>query len=163
MIDTATVRETLRDCFGSALADDPGLCGGAVSLLRSWSPWKHSFREFSRMMEDFLFNALYERLGPGMTVRLDDGAQRRIMMSDLPSLADRMMYPLFISMKPYSVNYENLRAYWMETGSPSAMRALYLFFSGFLPDQDRLLIERTIRENVPLSQQYLWLNIPKEG
>ena len=163
MVDAGMVRDALRECFGSALADDPGFYGEIVSLLRSWSPWKHTFRDFSRLLEDRLFNALYERLGPGMTLLLDNGTRRRILMSDLPSLSDRMMYPLFASLKPYSVNYENLRTYWMETGSPAAMRALYLFFSGFLPDQDRLMIERTVRENVPPSQRDIWLNLPKEG
>ena len=79
-------------------------------------------------MEDYLFNALYDRLGPGMTLRLEDGSVRRVLMADLPRLADEAMYPLFFSLKPWSVDYERLHSFWMESGSLSAMRALYLRF-----------------------------------
>ena len=113
-------------------------------------------------MEDYLFNALYDRLGPGMTLRLEDGSVRRVLMADLPRLADEAMYPLFFSLKPWSVDYERLHSFWMESGSLSAMRALYLRFYDFLPAQDRLLIERVARENIPPSRLEGWLN-PEEG
>ena len=156
MITVGSVRDALRDRFGSALVEDPGFAEGIVQTLSSYASWKDTFASLSRRMEDDLFNALYERLGPAMTLRLDDGTPRRIHMADLPAAADEAMYPFFLSLNPYSVNYDHLHAYWMETGSLSAMRALYVNFSDFLPTQERFLIERTARENLPPALADAW-------
>ena len=157
MIDEALVRETLRESLGSALAEDAAFCGGVTRLLRSYAPYKDTFAGLARRVEDYLFNALYERLGPGMSVQLDDGVRRMVRMADLPALADQALYPFFASLKPYSVNYEHLHAYWMETGSFAAMRALYCSFADFLPVQDQRLIERVVKENPPAGRQAAWL------
>ena len=155
-METSLIRDALRSCFGSSLAEDPSMIEGVSRVLESFVPGRESFGDLSRRMEDFLFNALYDRLGPGMTFRMEDGSAQRIRLSDLPRLADEMLYPLFATFKPWSLHYERLHAWWMETGSFSAMRALYLHFSAFLPEQDRLLIERVVRENLPAAQQAAW-------
>ena len=157
-MDSLLVRDALRNCFGSSMAEDPALVDGALRLLSSFVSGRDSFADLSRRMEDFLFNALYDRLGPGMTLRTDGGAALRIRLSDLPRLADEMLYPLFASLKPWSVHYERLHAWWMESGSFSAMRALYLHFSDFLPSQDRVLIERVVQENIPPARQAAWFD-----
>ena len=157
-MDTLLIRGALRNCFGSALAEDPALVEGVSRVLDAFVPGRDSFGALSRRMEDFLFNALYDRLGPGMTLRMDNGVAERIRLSDLPRLADEMLYPLFASFKPWSLHYERLHAWWMESGSFSAMRALYLHFSDFLPDQDRQLIERVVRENLPAARHAAWFD-----
>ena len=157
-MDPLLVRNALRNCFGSSLAEDAAMAEGVSQVLDAFVPGRESFADLSRRMEDYLFNALYERLGPGMALRMKDGTTARIRLSDLPRLADEMLYPFFASLKPWSVHYERLHAWWMESGSFSAMRALYLHFSDFLPDQDRLLIERVVRENVPAARQAAWFD-----
>ena len=157
-MDTLLIRNALYQCFGSTLAEDPALVEGVARVLDSFVPGRESFSDLSRRMEDFLFNALYDRLGPGMTLRMDNGVTERIRLSDLPRLADEMLYPLFASFKPWSLHYERLHSWWMESGSFSAMRALYLHFSDFLPDQDRLLIERVVRENLPAARHTAWFD-----
>ena len=156
MIDLGLMRKTLRDCFGSVLAEDSSFFDGAVRVLRSYAPGKDSFGDVSRRMEEYLFNALYDRLGPGMTLKQDDGLFRRIRLADLPVLADHALYPLFAGLKPWSVDYERVHAWWMESGSLSAMKALYFRFRDFLPAEDRLLIERIVRENLPADKQASW-------
>lgn len=156
MVTVLDVQDALHGRFGSALTDDPSFSGGIARILQSFTPWRDDFAALARRMEDYLFNALYDRLGPSMTLRLDDGSFRRIRMDDLPSAADEALYPLFASLKPYSVHYEQLHAYWMETGSVSAMRALYLHFSDFLPEQERKMIERIADENMPVSLRNAW-------
>lgn len=156
MITVDSVRDALRDRFGSVLLESPGFSEEICQLLLSYTPYRDSFSSLARKMEDFLFNALYERLGPGMSIRLDDGYACRIHMSDLPAAADAALFPLFASLKPYSVNYEHLHSFWLNTGSFSAMRALYLFFSDFLPAQELTAIERIVLENVPVSLQASW-------
>ena len=149
MIQSDLIRDTLLRCFGAALAGDASLVEGIRGVLEDFRPGRDSFADLSVKMEHFLFNALYERLGPGMSFRGDDGSRRRILLSDLPLLTDQMLFPLFASLKPWSVDYERLRSWWMESGSWAAMFALLLTFSDFLSSQDRLVLERAIRENVP--------------
>ena len=148
MIQADSVREALRRCLGSVLADD-ALVEGVRRVLEHYRPGKDTYSDLAGQMEHFLFNSLYDRLGPGMSFRSDDGCRRRILLSDLPLLADQMLFPLFEGLKPWSVDYERLYAWWMESGSWSAMFALILVFRDFLPAQDRLVISRVIRENVP--------------
>ncbi len=159
MITAQAVRDALRGRFGSFLADDPGFFDGVLRVLRAYSPARDSFASLSLRMEDYLFNALYERLGPGMTCRLEDGSFRRFLLSDLPAAADEALFPLFVSLKPYSVSYDHLHRYWMESGSFSAMRALYRNYQEFLPAQERFLIERIVRENIPAPDQEAWLAV----
>ena len=164
MIQSELIRDTLLRCFGAALAEDASLVEGIREVLEDFRPGRDSFADLSVKMEHFLFNALYERLGPGMSFRGDDGSRRRILLSDLPLLTDQMLFPLFASLKPWSVDYERLRSWWMESGSCAAMIALLLTFSDFLSSQDRLVLKRAILENVP---SVLWpenlLPILKEG
>ena len=75
MIETWHVREVVRGLFGSALADSPGFAEGLASVLRSYSSYKEDFYSLAARVEDHLFNALYERLGPGMCVRLPSGSE----------------------------------------------------------------------------------------
>lgn len=156
LVSVSDVQDILRSFLGSAVADAPGFAEGFCRILRSYVPWKDEFASLARRMEDYLFNALYERLGSSMTVRLDDGSFRRIRIADLPSLVDGALYPFFASLDRCADQYERLHSYWMKSGSFSAMRALYLCFPGFLPEQERRIIERIVRENIPFPLQNEW-------
>lgn len=161
MISSALISDSLRPFLGSALADDPAFVGEIAGILRGYASWRDQFGDLSRRMEDQLFNSLYERLGPGMVVRTPEGGYRRILMSELPALAEEALFPLFASLQPYSVNYERLRSFWMESGSFSAMRALYFHFSDFLLPQEREAMERIARENLPPERLKVWLTPPR--
>ena len=149
MMSADLVRETVRSCFGSALACDNSFTEGILRLLLSFAPYRESFADLSRRMEDHLFNALYDRLGPGMSLRPDDGTPCRLRMADLPAAADRMLYPLFVSLSPISANCSRLRDYWMESGSLSALRALLQAFPVFLSAQETAVMHRILEENAP--------------
>lgn len=153
MIESGLVRDALLRCLGAALAEDASLVRGVAGVLEGYRPVRDTFAGLTKAMEEYLFNALYERLGPGMSFRGDDGARRRVLLSDLPLLADQMLFPLFASMKPWSVDYERLRTWFMESGSWAALFALLLVFQDFLAAQERLILERAVRENVPAA---LW-------
>lgn len=149
MIDRGQVEDKLRSRFGSALAEYPGFSDGITETLASYTPYRETLRDFSARLEDKLFNALYERLGPHMTVRSDTGAERRILTSELPDAADDIMEVLFASMKPYSVNYDTLHTYFMETGSLAAARILYRNFASMLAYSEMQLISRILSERDP--------------
>ncbi len=147
MTEVRQVRDALRPRLGSALVESPGFSEGASALLNAWVPYKESFQELIPRLEDYLFNAMYDRLGPGMTLRTDSGDRRHFPMSELEDAADDLLGALFFSMKPWSVNYHRIHDYWIATGSLSAMRCLYHQYETELPDGERLMIGKYLREN----------------
>lgn len=158
MIETWHVREVLRPRFGSALVDEPGVPDRAADILRSYAAYKDTFADIASRVEDSLFNMLYDHLGPSMSVRMDDGSSRRIKTAELKDAADDVMGVLFGQLKVYSVNYESLHTYCMESGSFSAMRVLYTRYQDFLPEEERKIIARIIRDSHPESDWKSWLN-----
>ena len=158
MIEAWRVREALRARFGSALVDEPGVPDRAAALLSSYAAYKDTFADMAARVEDVLFNALYDRLGPSMAVRMDDSTSRRIRTSELKDAADDVMGVLFESLKVYSVNYDALHAYCMETGSYAAMRVLYTQYQELLPAEERKIIARIIRDSRPRAEWESWIN-----
>ena len=158
MIKTWHVREVLRPRFGSALVDEPGVPDRAADILRSYAAYKDTFADIASRVEDALFNTLYEHLGPSMSVRMDDGSSRRVKTTELKDAADDVMGVLFEQLKVYSVNYESLHTYCMESGSFAAMRILYTRYRDFLPEEERKIIARIIRDSHPVSDWESWLD-----
>ncbi len=148
MISAENVRRALYARFGSLLTADPGFVEGAASLLSSYASWRESFAALARRMEEYLFNAVYERTGPGMTYPMGDGTVRRLLMSDLPAAADEALFPLFAALVPSPAHLQQLRAYWMDSGSLSALRVLSLNYQPYLSPEEYRLIERVARENI---------------
>ena len=141
MIENWHVREALRSRLGSALVDEPGIPDRAAELLRSYAPYKDTFAG----------------LGPSMTVRMDDGSTRRVRTAELKDAADDVMGVLFDQLKVYSVSYDSLHSYCMETGSFSAMRTLCTRFGEFLPASERKIMARIIRDTRPPKDWESWL------
>ena len=158
MIETWNVREALRPRLGSALVDEPGIMDGIAQSLRSYAPYRDTFSGLASRLEEDLFNLLYEHLGPAMSARMDNGMTRRIRTSELKDAADDVMGVLFDDLKVYSVNYEAIHAYCMETGSFSALRVLYTRYASFMQEGERRIIARIIRDNYPVSSWESWLS-----
>ena len=89
---------------------------------------------------------------------MDGGRTRRVRTAELKDAADDVMGVLFDSLKVYSVNYDILHDYCMETGSFSALRVLYTRYQEFLPEGERRIIARIIRDNYPASAWENWLS-----
>ncbi len=158
MIESWQICEALRPRFGSRLMDEPGIADQAAALLRSYASYKDTFPDLASRVEDVLFNMLYEHLGPSMTVRMDNGTSRRVKTAELKDAADDVMGVLFDQLKVYSVNYDALHAYCMESGSWSAMRILYTRYRDFLPDSERKIIARIVRDSHPASEWEAWID-----
>ena len=69
MIESWHVREALRNRLGSSLVDEPGFPDPLADLLRSYASYKDTYVSLAARVEDLLFNLLYNRLGPSMTVQ----------------------------------------------------------------------------------------------
>lgn len=163
MIESWHIRETLRSRLGSSLVDEPGFADPLAVLLREYAPYKDTFADLASKVEDQLFNMLYERLGPSMSVRMSDGSSRRVRTAELKDAADDVMGVLFDELKVYSVNYEALQAYVMESGSFSAMRTLYLRYGDFMSPGEKQVLARVIQGARPDSYWRDWLNRPAGG
>ena len=157
MIESWHVREALRSRLGSSLVDEPGFSDPLSALLNSYASYKDTLPGLASRVEETLFNMLYNRLGPGMAVRMNDGSTRRIRTSELKDAADDVMGVLFENMKVYSVSYDALHAYMMETGSFSAMKTLYTRFAALMPPDERAFLIRIIRDSRPRAEWEEWL------
>ena len=158
MIESWHVREALRSRLGSSLVDEPGFPDPLADLLRSYASYKDTYVSLAARVEDLLFNLLYNRLGPSMTVRMNDGSFRRVRTAELKDAADDVMGVLFDSMKVYSVTYDALQAYVLESGSFSAMRTLYTRYAEFMTEEERRLLARIIRDARPREYWSEWLS-----
>ena len=158
MIESWHVREALRTRFGSALVDVPGIWDRAAAILQNYASYKDTFSDLAVRLEDVLFNAVYEQLGPSMGARMDDGTVRRIRSAELKDAADDVLGVLFDSLKVYSVTYDALHDYCMSAGSFAAMRVLYTRFSGFMPASERKILARIIRDSRPRSDWESWMD-----
>lgn len=158
MIEAWHVREVLRSRFGSALVDQPGIWDRTASLLQHYASYRDTFEGLAAQLEDAIFNAVYEQLGPSMGARMEDGSVRRIRAAEMKDAADDVMGLLFDHLKVYSVNYQALQEYCMATGSFAALRVLYTRYAGFMSPAERKIIARIIRDARPRSQWESWLD-----
>ena len=156
MIESWHVREALRSRFGSALVDIPGIWDRTAVLLNGYAPYRDTFADLAARLEDAVFNAVYEQLGPSMGAQMDDGTVRRIRTAELKDAADDVIGVLFDHLKVYSVNFDALHEYCMSTGSFSAMRVLYSRYAEFMPASERKILARIIRDSRPRSE---WENL----
>lgn len=148
-IRTQSVRDALRPRLGSAMVEGCDVADRAAAVLRGYAPYRDTLEDLAERLCNVLFDCLYGMLGPGMTVRLDDGRMQRIHMRELPDIADDVLGALFEAMTVYSVSYNNLKAYAMRTGSLSAMRVLYQQYDEFQTAEEKAIIARILRDNAP--------------
>ena len=158
MISVLQVQMALRPVLGTSLVSDPGFGRRVAAILQGWFPGRLSLEETAAQVEDALFNELYERLGPSMTLRAEDGSSHRIRMADLPDLADECMGVLFDSLRVTPAHYDLLHAYCMKSGSFAGLRTLYLHFQEQTPPGERKIIARILRDNYPAARWQSWLN-----
>ena len=149
VIESWHVREALRSRFGSALVDIPGIWDKTAALLQNYAPYRDAFADLASRIEDAVFNAGYEQLGPSMGAQMEDGSVRRIRSAEFGEAADDVLGLLFDRLKVYSVTYDSLHDYFLSTGSFAAMRVLYSRFGEFMPVSDRRILARIIRDSRP--------------
>ncbi len=144
---TGQIISALRPRIGSALAESAGFAESIDAFLGSWSPSEETIKDFASRLECFLFNSLYDRLGSGMSLLMDNGYRRRFPMKETAEAVDDLLCVLFFSPRVCSLHYGQIHAYWMETGSPAAMRCLYYRFDHLLPPEEHQMLSRYLQEN----------------
>lgn len=151
------VMEALRPWLGTAIVQNTAVAREAATVLRRYSPYRQSLDELRDELESGLFHLLHKTLGVSMTVRLDDGNLRRILVKDLEPMTDDLMGVLFDSLSVYSVTYELLNAYALSHESLASLRVLYQKYSDMMSPPERSMILSIIQSVYPPDRYRRWL------
>lgn len=150
-IRTAEVRRVFAPVLGTQLTAHTSLCEHVAEKLRHHRPDRSAPEELCRGLKEIIFGDLYEMLGPQMLLQTDNGAVRRIFLRDVDFLVDEAVGVLLDAMSPPEISLEGLRSYAMERGSLAAMRVLLERYGDQLPDMEKEMLHRIIRENHPMA------------
>lgn len=156
-ITAARVREALVPYLGSQTLDQTALADHATEALRHFNSDQQPLEELAQQLADMLFGDLYACLGPRMTLRLDDGRQARILVADIPDLADSILGVLFDSLPDTESTLLMMRDYAMHATSLSAMRTLLTRFGVVQSPDEQAILRRIIRDNYPPERYQAWL------
>lgn len=156
-IRAARVREALLPYLGSRTLDQTAFSERAAEALRNFAPGDQTLQELAQRLSDMLFSDLYACLGPRMTLTLDDGRQARILVADIPDLADSVLSVLFDSLPDSQVTLNLLRDHALRATSLSAMRALLTRFQVAQSPEEQAILRRIIRDNYPPQRYQDWL------
>ncbi len=148
-IRTNEIRRVLQPVLGTRLVMETALCEHAAELLRRHKPGRETPDELLRLLKERIFADLYDLLGHQMLLRMDNGVVRRILLRDVDFMVDECLGVLLDAMNPPEITLEGLRAFAMERGSLSAMRVLLERYGEELPEMEREMLRRIIRENHP--------------
>lgn len=148
-IRTAEVQRVFRPVLGGRLTAETWLCEKVAELLRGHRPARTTMESLCAQLKNLIFGELYELLGPQMLLQMDNGAVRRVMLRDVDFLVDEAVGVLLDVMTPPDVSLESLRSFAMERGSLSAMRVLLERYGDALPEMEKEMLRRIIRENHP--------------
>ena len=151
------IAEALRPWLGTVFINSTDIVREAAARLGRYSPYRQSLDELRDALDRYVFGALHQHLGVGMTARLDDGRIRRILVKDIERLTDDLMGVLFDSLAVYSVNYELLNAYALSHESLSSLRVLYQKYSEHMTADERATMVSVIRDVYPAERYAAWL------
>ena len=153
----ARVREVLLPYLGSNTLGQTALTDHATEALRRFSPHQDSIEALAQRLADMLFGELYACLGPRMTLQLDDGRLARVLVADIPDIADGLLGVLFDSLPDSEVTLDMIRDYALRATSLSAMRALLTRFGDLQSPEEEAILRRIIRDNYPPERYRDWL------
>lgn len=148
-IRTDDVRAALAPVLGPRFVMGTPLCEQAAGLLRAYRPSRMTLEDMYRQMKNCIFGCLFELLGHQMLLQLENGAVRRILLQDVDFMVDQAVGVLLAAMPPAELPMEQLRAHAMERGSLSAMRLLLTRHDRELPEMEKEMLRRILRENFP--------------
>ena len=148
-IRTSDVRRALSPVLGVRFTEETPLCEQAAELLRSYRSSRMTMEELCRQMKNVIFGSLFELLGHQMLLRLESGVVRRILLQDVDFMVDQAVGVLLGAMEPPEITLEWLRSFAMERGSLAAMQLLLTRYDHALPEMEKEMLRRILRENHP--------------
>lgn len=152
-IRTEAVLQAMSPVLGVRFPEATGLAERAAQLLSRYEPRREPAEMLCARLKDLIFGELYEQLGSMMLLRREDGLVYKVMLQDVDRLVDSVHGVLLETMTPPDISLESLRSYAMMQGSLGAMRALLRRYGDSLPQMEKDMLRRILRENgVPASE-----------
>ncbi len=151
------VRVALEPLLGTRFVTGTPLCENAARCLGLYAPARMTLDDMFSKVRECIFGDLYNALGPGMLLTLENGVRLRLRMMDIDTLADEALGILMDALPGDLLPLEFLRSYALQSGRLCAMRVLLQRYGAVLPSLEREMLARIIRENFPADRYAAWL------
>ena len=156
-INADSVRAALEPMLGARFVSTTPLCANAAECLRHYAPSRMSLSDMFAQVKECIFGNLYEALGQGMLLTLENGVRLRIRLRDVDTLADEALGVLLDALPADILPLEALRSFALQSGLLSPMRVILQRYGSALPRMERDMFSRIIRENHPADRYASWL------
>ena len=156
-ISNDRVRQALEPMLGTRFVISTPLCGDAAECLRMYAPASMTLTDMFSRVREVIFGNLYDVLGPGMVLTLENGIRLRLRMKDVDTLADAALGVLLDSLPANILPLESLRSFALDSGLLCAMRVLLQRYGSILPSMEREMLIRIVKENHPADRYASWL------
>lgn len=157
VIRTEDVCAALEPMLGARFVTTTPLCAHAADCLRQFAPARMSLSDMFARVKDCIFGDLYEALGQGMLLTLENGIRLRIRLRDVDTLADEALGVLLDELSADLLPLELLRSFALQSGLLCAMRVLLQRYGTTLPRMERDMLVRIVKENHPADRYAAWL------
>lgn len=156
-ISVAELVRALEPMLGPRFVSQTPLCRNAADCLQHYAPSCMTLDDMFQKVKECIFGDLYDALGPGMVLTLENGVRLRLRMKDIDTLADAALGVLLDALPGDQLPLTFLRPYALESGLLCAMRVLLQRYGSILPAMEREMLIRIVRENHPADRYSSWL------
>lgn len=151
------VRAALEPMLGTQFVLNTPLCGDAADCLSRYAPSCMTLNDMYLKVRECIFGDLYDTLGQGMVLTLENGVRLRLRLKDIDTLADAALGVLLDALPGAMLPLGFLRGYALDSGLLCAMRVLLQRYGSVLPSMEREMLVRIIKENHPADRYSAWL------
>lgn len=113
--------------------------------------------EVHKRISSALFNGIYAYTKGKMVVKDEQGRSKKIYTDDLSQMSEALMEPVFARLPVQWHAYEELNDYALHHLSLPAIKRLYLGYRRFMPEMNRSIFARIVKENFPKDAYEDWL------
>ena len=156
-VSAADVAAALEPMLGARFIAATPLCSHAADCLRQYSPARISLGDMFTQVKESIFGDLYNALGQGMLLTLENGVRLRIRLRDIDTLADTALGVLLDELPASVLPLEALRSFALQSGLLCAMRVLLQRYGTALPRMEKDMFVRIVKENHPADRYSDWL------
>ena len=151
------VRAALEPLLGARFVHATPICSDAAEVLRQYAPARMTLQDVFVQVKDVIFGDLYDALGPGMVLTLENGIRLRLRLRDVDTLADEALGVLLDTLPGDILPLEQLRAFALDSGLLCGLRVLLQRYGSILPSFERETLIRIVKENHPADRYEPWL------
>ena len=156
-ISADALRRALEPMLGTQFVSATPLCENAADCLRHYAPSCMTLGDMFDRVKECIFGDLYDALGQGMVLTLENGVRLRIRLKDVDTLADTALGVLLDELPASVLPLEALRSFALQSGLLCAMRVLLQRYGSVLPRMERDMLIRIVKENHPADRYADWL------